>query len=435
MIRVGNFRYNFTTPWISASFFLLTVFVSPVSRAAEKLSLEAALTKALAANPDLLVAKASVRDAAAAANSMKAQDLPLLSVQYQNSQSDDVATQLPDANNAMVMITENLFNGGQTLAEIRKLEHFEDSAKSSAQQKRLEILAAVKESFYRGLSANAQVNDWKAAQAEFSRLLKLMAPKFTVGQVPQYDYAKIRISLHSYLQEQLKATASLGHELHVLGAAMGGEPPTELSGVDEIPRPPQIDVEKVMSNIYANRPDVQAENSRILAQQEEVARARRERLPKVTLEADYGYGGLTPQDMWTLGWGTTATVSMPLFDFGGISSDVRRARARLNIEEYRDEALRLKIRTEVYDTLERVRIAWAGYKASLENLPVAKRAYASSLRRYRTALAPMTELSDAHTLLIESRLDRERALAEYQIALTQLRLVLGDEAALKKAAP
>ncbi len=421
------------------SIFLTVAMLSPgaglaqTSLADRKITLDEALSRALVANPEILVAKATVRDAEAETDSAQAQNLPVLSAQYQYSQSDDVATQLPDANNAMVQINENLFNGGQTLSEIHRLEHLQIDAKAKAEEKRFEILAAVKDSYYRGLSAAAQVSDWAKAMVEFSRLLKLMGPKFTVGLVPEYDYAKIEISLRAYGQARLKAQAAFGHELHVLGAAMGETPPADLASINDVLAPPNVDLREIMSRVYEKRPDLQAQNEQISAQEYAVQKAKRERLPSITLEADYGYGGLTPQDMWTLGWGTTATVGMPLFDFGGISSRVDSARAKLNIEELKDEELKLKIRTEVFDTIERVKVAWAGYKAALANLPVAKRAYVSSLKRYRTALAPMTELSDAHALLIQSRLDRERSRAQYQIALTQLQLVTGDGAALRRA--
>ena len=405
------------------------------SSANKKITLDEALARALVANPEILVTKAAVRDAESETDTAQAQDLPVLSAQYQYSQSDDIATQLPDANNAMVQINESLFNGGQTLSEIHRLEHLQGDAKAKAEQKRFEILAAVKDDYYRGLSAASQISDWVKAKVEFLQLLKLMEPKFTVGLVPEYDYAKIEISLRGYEQERLRAQAALGHELHALGAAMGDEPPTDLASIGNVPAPPDVDLRKIMSSVYEKRPDLRAQNERISAQEYAVQKAKRARLPNITLEADYGYGGLTPQDMWTLGWGTTATVGMPLFDFGGISSRVDSERAKLNIEELKDEELKLKIRTEVFDTLERVKVAWAGYKAALANLPIAKRAYASSLKRYRTALAPMTELSDAHALLIQSRLDRERACAEYQIALTQLQLVTGDGSALRKAGP
>ena len=389
-----------------------------------KITLTQALSKALQTNPDLLVTRANLTQAKASTSEVKKSYLPHLSAEGQYSTSDDVATQLPDANHAVVQVSEDLFQGGRVFSDIDRLKHLENSALSLTEQKKQEVVFNVKRNYYLGLSALEQLDEWKAATDEYNHLLKLIEPKFTVGSVPEYDYAKVRLSLSSYEQETLKSQALLGHELQTLGALMGSDPPEGLTQVEEPTSPPSLNPDEILTKALSQRPDLKASESQVLAERSAVTQAKLERLPDIKVGADYGYGGLTFGNQ-SLGWGVTATLGIPIFDFGAISSRIDQASAQLLADESRLESLRLQIRTDIFDTVQGVNIAWAALKAAENNWPAAKRAYQSSLRRYRTGLAPMTELSDAHSLLIQSQIGLSQARAEYRIALARLDLMQG----------
>lgn len=396
-----------------------------------KLTLSEALARALSANPEILEKQASLHAARLSVTATRTRLFPAISAEYQYTDSDTPNQELPDANHAFVVLNEDLFNGGRTWAQIHRLRHLEEKAQDLAQEKRLEVMAAVKDSYYEAVSAAEQVNDWTRAESEFSRLLKLMEPKFTVGAVPEYDFVKIRISLRNYKQDKLIAQAKLGHELHLLGEAMGGEPPKTLAEIHQLTPPPDLSVKEILFKSFEARPDVKAQSAQVLAQEDAVTQAKRQRLPKLSLEADYGYGGVTVPQMG-IGWGVTALVDLPIFEFGHIRSQVDTEEAKLSAEQERQIALQLKIKTQVYDTLEQVKLSWADYQEALKNLPGAWRAYVSSLRRYRTGLARMAELSDAHSLLVQARLERDSDRALYEMALTKLQLVMGDQKGLER---
>lgn len=386
---------------------------------AAPLSLDAAIARALRANPELARVRAVEQEAQAAVQERKTRVLPKISGLVQYAATDDPLTQLPDANQAIVKVDENVFDGGRFFSEVSRLRATESGARFNVEQKRLETVLAVKAAFFRGLQAQGELRIWKAAQAEFSRLRKLIEPKFTVGSVPEYDYAKVELSLTQYGTELRTAEAELRHALMSLGALMGGDPPAALlAEAGGPPAPPTISIESFIEDATASRPEVHAAESRIQAQGFAVQTAQRERLPNLLLEAEYGLGGYTWQTQ-SLGWDLIGTISFPIFDFGTISSRVSQAQARRIQSEARLEALRLRLRTQLSDLAMSLHNGWSNYQAAQSSLPRAERAYRSSLRRYRTGIAPMTELSDAHELWVQARVQSAIALAEYRIALAQ----------------
>jgi len=382
------------------------------------LSLARAIEKALANNPEIRAAEAASQTARLTSRESETQRLPKISLAGQYLTSDDIRRQLPDSNAAVVRGDEYLFQGGRLAADVQRLHSLEKSAAADLEAKRLEVMLAVEESFFRALADQEQLDDWAQARSEYARLLKLIEPRFTLGSIPEYDYVKIKISLAEYDRGSSESGRALEHERFVLGALMGTRPPQLLQALPPLEPPAAANLETLMEKL-ALRPDVQAAESRLAAQRFALQRARRERLPDLRLSGDYGYSGQSPSDV-AIGWGFSTAASLPVFDFGTIRAHIAQARSEQSALEYQNEALRLKIRTELNDALEAVQAAWENLQTAQQNISLAQKAYESSLRRYRTGLAAMTELGDAHDLLIQSRLRLCQAAADYRGAQAQL---------------
>ena len=241
--------------------------------------------------------------------------------------------------------------------------------------------------------------------------------------MPEYDYVKIRLSIAQYEIETLNLEQDLAHTLFVLGAAMGDDAPSGAQPLAPVASPPEMSLDKLLA-MLPTRPDVRSAEKHGDAQALAVQRARRERWPDLTVTGDYGYSGIQYQDIGT-GWEFSAMANLPIFDFGTIRHHIGQAQADRTAQEYRTKALRLKIRTEMSDALQHVKTAWQSLGIAEQSLPQAEKAYKNSLRRYRSGLAPMTELSDAHDLLTQSRIRASQYANDYRNALSELLSVQG----------
>lgn len=387
------------------------------------IALQDAVGKALANNPEIRELQSRLQQSRRTVDEFRSQRLPKLSLNGLYTTSDDIKRQLPDANQAVAHAEEPLFQGGRAAADIRRLKSLQDSSSADLEVKRLDVVLAVEQAYFHALADQEQVTQWARAQEEYARLLQLIEPRFTVGSVPEFDFVKIRLSIAQYEQERLHSRQALEHELFVLGALMASDPPGAVQVLPAVHAPPALELDRLMEHL-PSRPDVRSAESQLSAQQFALLRARRERWPDLSLSGDYGYSGQSPSDV-TLGWGFATTASLPLFDFGTLRARVLQAESERSAQEYRVESLRLKIRTEMNDALQAVKGAWQDLQTAQESIPLAQKAYESSLRRYRTGLAPMTELSEAHDLWVQSRMHLSQATADYRVAAAQLSAAQG----------
>lgn len=382
------------------------------------LTLEQAVAAALANNPALQEAQAARDEAHFALREKSAQRLPRVSAVGDYVTSDDSTTQLPDSNQAVIRGDETVFQKSLN-GEVARLRRLEAGASAELEQRRLETVIDVQQAYYQAVAAAEILQVWDDAQKEFSQVLKFLAPKFNIGSVPEYDYAKIRLTISQYRQSRLDTEKNLSHNLYVLGEVTGGEPPTEVAPLPAVAPPAPLDGPTMLSAALRDRPDVRAARAAADAERAGLRGARGERWPVARVGADYGYSGQTANDL-SLGWGFDAHLNLPLFDFGEIGARIRQADARSRAQASRFESLKLKARTDMNDRVLSVRAAWEKLQLIQEGLPEAKKAYESSFRRYRTSLAPVTELSDAHDLFVQARITFSQALLEYRTALAEL---------------
>jgi outer membrane protein len=386
--------------------------------AAAAVSLDETRRRVLSNNPDVGELAAMMDQARHATAELRSQRGPKISGVGQYTTSDDAFTQLPDSNQLVVRAEQSVFQGGRLASDINRLSRLEQSAAADLDTKKIEVTLLAEQNYFRALADQEQLDLWTQAQAEYNGLLKLIEPKFTVGSVPEYDFVKIKLSISQYELEKLKAREDLSHALSVLGAAMGGDAPAAVQSLSDPGPPPELALPALLATL-PQRPDVRSAEQRAAAEALSVERARRQRWPTVTMAADYGYSGTEAQDT-DIGWEFSALANLPLYDFGTVRQKVSQAEAGRAAEIYRAQSLRLRIRTEMNDALERVSTAWQSLLIARQNLAPSEKAYKNSLRRYRTALAPMTELSDAHDLWVQSRLRISQSLNEYRDALSAL---------------
>jgi len=186
-----------------------------------------------------------------------------------------------------------------------------------------------------------------------------------------------------------------------------------------LPRPPALALTELPAQVLAQRPDLQAAERRIAAAQAEVAQARAETRPRVTLAGMVGLSRLSGAGVsvdggvWSLG---PLQVTLPLFDGGARAAGVEAARAR------HDEAgahylqtLRAAVRE-----LESALVQLAGTAARAADTALAAAGFEASLRAtqalYDGGLASLFDLEDARRSALAAQrelieLERERSAA------------------------
>ncbi len=195
---------------------------------------------------------------------------------------------------------------------------------------------------------------------------------------------------------------------HQLAVLLGRPPRTELAvDRDTLPEPSPLPPTGLPADLLANRPDVRAAGMRLRAADWQIAEARANRLPRLSLtgSARYGEGDLDLLfDNWLLT--LAGNLTAPLLDGGRRAAEVERTRALAdeNLARYRDTVLNAV--REVEDAL-------------------------TSEARQREHIAGLEKvIATARSALQEAGVRYRNGLNDYLPVLTQLLTVQGLERTL-----
>ena len=176
--------------------------------------------------------------------------------------------------------------------------------------------------------------------------------------------------------------------LHELALLMGKPPRTQIQiSRSSLPIPAEVPAIGLPADLLASRPDVRAVGMRLRAADWQVAAARANRLPSISLTGQGRYGAGEPDllfDNWLLSLATNLVA--PIFDGGRRAAEVDRTRA---VADERLWAYRRTVLTaikEVEDALVSEEKKRQHIKALRQQIDTARKALNEAQERYRKGL-------------------------------------------------
>ncbi|PXW61928.1 outer membrane protein TolC [Chelatococcus asaccharovorans] len=240
-------------------------------------------------------------------------------------------------------------------------------------------------------------------------------------------------------QSELRRVVAEGQErdaYQALLAAMGVSPTLSIkvasAGNRRLPSPVSMPMEDMIKLALVRRPDVLASYATIKASEAGVEAAKADVLPKVFVAGGLatGSGSFNASGLPTIGQQTSATgvlvgATMPLYDAGVRSANLRAAQSRVSaahdiFKKTQQEAVR-----EMVVASNAVRSALQSYQAATRLTEAATITYDAALDAYRNGLGTITAATAADTGLLDARQARADAHAAALVAASNLAFVLG----------
>lgn len=315
------------------------------------------------------------------------------------------------------------------LAAVRRSRALLDAARAGTEIARRALVRGVAEAYYAAAVAAARrraaEQSLQAAQ-EFERVTAL---QFDAGEVPEVDVIRARLQtaarrddLAQAIEAEAIANASLGT---LLGYGIDRAPEIEPLPQDVVPG----EIAGLTAAGVARRPEFVQLEAQLRAARADVRSAQAELLPRIAFSVDEGFdtSSLAAAELRQhRGLLATATVDVPLFDWGQTRSRIRQAALRARGAELQ----RQLVARDLYLQFATAREEAASAAQRLENarraLPDAERSAAISVARYRAGEAPISEATEAQATLAERRLALQQALADYFVARAHLREAAGE---------
>jgi outer membrane protein len=183
------------------------------------------------------------------------------------------------------------------------------------------------------------------------------------------------------------------------------------------------------------RPALQALTEQIAAREGAVRIARSGRLPSVGMAANFAYQAfpnqVAPIDAdWRRDWMVTVQAAIPIFDGFRTRGQVQQAQAELRTAELQRDQVRQGLDLELEAALGEFEAARAQIEARRGTVVQAQRTLELAELRFGSGLATQLDVSSARLLLQQARVNEAQALYNYVNALARLERVSGGEVPL-----
>jgi outer membrane protein len=303
------------------------------------------------------------------------------------------------------------------------------AAQAGTEVARRAFIRATGETYYGAALATARRQALEQGLAAAEELQRITSLNYQAGEVPEVDVLRARLAtagrrddLAQAVRDEAIANATLGT---LLGYDITTTPSIE-------PLPQTIDATElgaITSAGVARRPEFAQLQAQVEAAHADVGVARSGMLPRITYSVDEGFDTSSLENDVLhehRGVLATASVDVPLFEWGAGRSRVRQAELRAQGAEVQRQlttrALYLEFasaRQSAITAAERVDNARRAAQDAERNASV-------SLSQYRAGEVPINVATDAQAALATQRLVLQQALFDYQVARARLREAAGE---------
>ena len=404
--------------------FLFLIFglgLAPFLHAGE-LTLSQSLGLAQARSLQEVQAALQETKAKAVRDETNSQKWPRISAVGQYSTSDDVTTQLPDDNQALLKAEQNLLPF--LSPDWRRAGQKEEEYKASQTEHRAsreDVDLLVKQLYFAILRDQDAVQRMDRVTGDFQTLLDYLAPQFTVGRTPRFDQVKVKASLADLARNRALTLAQLAGEKSELAQVLGlKEADLDLRALSVLPEiPASAAADSLEENPTLEALGQRADAARIGLDADSFAR-----LPSLDAVFRYGYTAPTWEDL-SRGWDVTVQLELPLLDWGGIASQRAQDRADWQLAQNALELQRQQLSSQWAQTLASTQANLDDYRRTHDLLPETERASHAAVKQYRMGAMGIVETTDAVDLWLQTSLNERNAYYSYLSSLAQMERLTG----------
>lgn len=296
----------------------------------------------------------------------------------------------------------------------------------SAEEQKLDVLGAVRVSFYEALAAQ------KASEVRGQLLQLAMNAAATAHQLANVGQADAPDVLQTEVEaEQAKLDFARSQRQYLQAfnmlAAVTGEPRLPLALLEgDLNHPPEIDIEAWAQNAMQNSPSVKRAQQDTRRAEAELARQKREAVPDLTLRAGEEQNREVDSfSMRAVGAQSFAAASIQLPIFDRNQGNVQAAKAELERSQQEVERVKLSLAQDAQPLLQQYatdKLQAERYRTQM--IPRAQRAYELYLQKYQAMAAAYPEVIISQRTFFQLQESYIQTLAELWTTAIKLQTYL-----------
>jgi outer membrane protein TolC len=408
-------------------------------QAQEAVSLEDAVTRALARSPAYVQAEVSVESAQEGRRTAVGAFLPTLSLSTGASMrpgsvfDPTTQSQLNVTNRSLtggVSVGMDVFSGGRNRAELNRADVEIEAADAALEGQRFQLILQTKQLFFGALEQSDLFGVAEARVARAEESLAIAVRQLRVGAATSSDSLRAQLELANARQAALQSEAQLRAARVALGRHIGVAGPVEaLRPADLEPTPLPLSDEEIFTLAENTSPGVRSASLDAEASGASLTSARAAYYPTARISSGYNWSN----DAWDVSggegrWnGLSLSLSYSVFNGFGREASVARAEDQVRVSRLLADDARLQARQDADAALfalrtseEAVRIAEEAARVAEEDLRVVR-------ERYEVGVATLFEVVTSQLALDEAETTRVSTRYDYLIARAELEAILGRE--------
>jgi outer membrane protein TolC len=410
-----------------------------------QLSLKGALDRGLRYNLGLIEANQASADVRAGRLRALSALLPQLSAQasqgYENLSYKELGLKLPPIpgfpglpptsggfgyQDARVSLTQSLYNA-ELHNQYRARKSEERASVLSIHDSRDVVVFAVGTAYLQVIASAARAETARAQLASAGELDQQTANRVKNEVSPEIDSIRSQVERQSAEQRLTNATNQLEKDKLTLARIIGLAIDQDFELSDPLAYHPlaEITSETATEEALRSRADLRSAEANIQAAAFTVRAQKAQRLPVVSVSADYGGGGANVGNFNQV-YTVAGNISVPLYTGGRIHADIEQAQAGLTRREAEYQDLKGRV---AYD----VRVAWLDLSASdssakvaQRNKSLAERALVQSQDRYTNGVTNYLEVVQAQEAVTAAGENYIESLFSYNVAMIAFARAVGD---------
>ncbi|HET6511137.1 MAG TPA: TolC family protein [Candidatus Kapabacteria bacterium] len=331
--------------------------------------------------------------------------------------------------------SQAIYMGGRLHAQSRAAETRVESSRIEITAQQAQMLLNVTQSYYDALLADQLVGIARASITQANEALKDIELAFKVGQRPEYDVLRARVSRDNQIPT-LVERENQRQLSHLRLKQLLNLPMQDTLILTGSVRDSSDRFAVVADSAADERAPVQQSALTIEASRAQVDIAASEGLPAVSISSRYAptaYEMFPGFDDWRTDWTVSLNASIPIFTGGRISGSVAAAEASVEEAEARLAQAKEAASLDAKATYNEYEQAIAALRAAEGAGDLAERTVTLAQLRYKEGISTQLEVTDARLQRDIALSNEARAYRNYQVARAKLsllnRLPLGGSAA------
>jgi len=195
----------------------------------------------------------------------------------------------------------------------------------------------------------------------------------------------------------------------------------------EVTEPNEIDSLNNESNPIDNITDIKLTQKEIELSNYDIQIAKKEKLPTVNLNGDFGFLGIYPKEyLHNAGFSAAISLSIPLFDWGAIDSRINQSEISRAQNEIKLDVQKRELNTAILSFQNDINLAKENIVKYSSNISLAINNYNNAKLRFKGGVGSNLEVLDAHQLIVESEINFNNAIAQLRSAKFNLLKIYGN---------